>query len=641
MVDDAVRFDIKARNRSGPAFASVDRSLRSTTRNLVAMGRAGVVAFAAFGGAAVLRQVNATVQAVAAIGDTADRVNVAAEALQVYRFALEENGGSARMMDDSLQRLNRRLGLAADGAGPAAVALERLKIETRDANGEVRDVDPVFREAIARLSEIESAAEQAAIASQLFGDDSGPKLVPLINQGIAGLDRYGRQARELGIVLEDDLVAAAQVTAREFAQIIDQMTVSFQRFVVGTVEFGKTAIENMSPPEALVGADQLRAKVEDLAAVIGSLDAALALVESGPPSGRNRIRQIQDDLTAAKNEAAALDQFVSVLEHRPGLLASTIGGGAGGAGGGAGDDFSGQSQRVIESLQFQAEQLGRTAEQQRIYNELRSAAAELDSAAGSRIAELVTQIQALEAAEAARAESTLAAIAQQTEIERLYASTRTPLENYSAEVERLNGLLETGVIEMDLYQRAIEQAQEKLERAAEKSRDLSDVIAEGIGGAIRGNIKDWDDFKRAALRALGDVIAEALRLKAIQGGGGGGGGNIIGSLITAGASLLGLQHGGRFVVGGSGGPDSQFVPMMLSPKEEVTVRTPAQQRQGGGASGGSVNIVQNIDARGADPQSAANLRATANKLKDETIRAIVQSSNDGGAVAFALGRRRR
>ena len=61
------------------------------------------------------------------------------------------------------------------------------------------------------------------------------------------------------------------------------------------------------------------------------------------------------------------------------------------------------------------------------------------------------------------------------------------------------------------------------------------------------------------------------------------------------ADLLGLQHGGSFKVGGSGGRDSQLVAFKASPRERVSVETPGQQKKNG-----SGNVTY-IDARGVDP----------------------------------------
>lgn len=65
-------------------------------------------------------------------------------------------------------------------------------------------------------------------------------------------------------------------------------------------------------------------------------------------------------------------------------------------------------------------------------------------------------------------------------------------------------------------------------------------------------------------------------------------------------NFLGLQKGGEFTVGGSGGPDSQFVGFRASPGERVTV-TPAGQA---GAGGMSIVINNNAPILGVDELEA-------------------------------------
>ena len=57
------------------------------------------------------------------------------------------------------------------------------------------------------------------------------------------------------------------------------------------------------------------------------------------------------------------------------------------------------AQRVIQQLAFEEQQLGRTAEQQRLYNELKAAEVTLNTEAGRKIQALVSQIQTETAAQ--------------------------------------------------------------------------------------------------------------------------------------------------------------------------------------------------------------------------------------------------
>ena len=71
--------------------------------------------------------------------------------------------------------------------------------------------------------------------------------------------------------------------------------------------------------------------------------------------------------------------------------------------------------------------------------------------------------------------------------------------------------------------------------------------------------------------------------------------------------FVGLPHfagGGSFMVGGSGGTDSQLVAFETSPNERVTVETPGQR-----AGRRDDGDVYNIDAHDADRQGHAALQA--------------------------------
>jgi hypothetical protein len=62
------------------------------------------------------------------------------------------------------------------------------------------------------------------------------------------------------------------------------------------------------------------------------------------------------------------------------------------------------------------------------------------------------------------------------------------------------------------------------------------------------------------------------------------------SAALSGANLKGFQSGGDFMVGGSGGIDSQFVGFKATPGEKVTVETPGQQNRPGSRGGRSIVI---------------------------------------------------
>ncbi|WP_430430190.1 hypothetical protein [Oceanicaulis sp.] len=211
------RFDIHARDRSGPAWRGVENSIQRTQRAVGGLLRAagpllgigGVVS-----GAGLAMLVRESLSAAEAVQDLADRAGVSAEFLQEMRYAASQSGAETRDFDDSISRLNRRLGLfqqhLASGtgeAGPAAQAFRALGLEGRIASGELADAESVFREVVRALSDMESESRRSALASQLFGEDSGPRLASMLARGEEGISSLTARARELGLVLTDEMIA--------------------------------------------------------------------------------------------------------------------------------------------------------------------------------------------------------------------------------------------------------------------------------------------------------------------------------------------------------------------------------------------------------------------------------------------------
>jgi len=74
--------------------------------------------------------------------------------------------------------------------------------------------DEAFKLIATRLSEIEDPGKRAALAMMIFGR-GGAALLPLMNDGAAGIDALIAKAEELGIVMSaEDAAAAAELTDR-------------------------------------------------------------------------------------------------------------------------------------------------------------------------------------------------------------------------------------------------------------------------------------------------------------------------------------------------------------------------------------------------------------------------------------------
>ncbi|PWG62529.1 phage tail tape measure protein [Sediminicurvatus halobius] len=176
-------------------------SVRNAIGPLVGVAGAGMLA----------RLGQQSISAASEVGKAADTAGVGAESLQELRFALGELANvSEQQTDTALQRLNRRLGLAADGSGAAKDTFDELGIAMRDAGGRVRDTEVVLEEALRSLAEIDNNATRAAKASELFGEEMGPRIAASLSDGIRAMEDSRDRAHELNAVLGEDLVESAE-----------------------------------------------------------------------------------------------------------------------------------------------------------------------------------------------------------------------------------------------------------------------------------------------------------------------------------------------------------------------------------------------------------------------------------------------
>ncbi|MEM6848409.1 MAG: hypothetical protein AAF580_10095 [Pseudomonadota bacterium] len=218
----AARFerDVKRAERSMSRFASradrdaqrVERRFGLLNRNIAEVSKR----FIALG----------SITAIGALGrralDAADQIDklaistgISTDRIQSLRFAADQLGVGADTMTAGLERFNRRLGeFANSGGGPARAALETLGLEVQILSARFPTMDDRLDEVIKRFARVPDASRRAALAAQLFGDEVGPKMSRLLAQGVDGLADLEQQARDLGLVMEQDTISRA-VEARD------------------------------------------------------------------------------------------------------------------------------------------------------------------------------------------------------------------------------------------------------------------------------------------------------------------------------------------------------------------------------------------------------------------------------------------
>ena len=249
-----------------------------------------------------------------------------------------------------------------------------------------------------------------------------------------------------------------------------------------------------------------------------------------------------------------------------------------------------------------------------------------------------------------------------------------PSERYAIEQKKINNLLKAGAINAQEYGRALAQIKENYISTDKVLGFLvtstEDFIQTTFDGFVEG-ASAVDVFRNSISNLLKEMSQLILKLGVINplindlfktdrptlsgnsiigqilGGAGGffsglfggGGGVDTGAAAIAGtgdiATGLGFAKGGQFSVGGTGGTDSQFVPLRLSPGEDVTIRTPSEARRDSFAasrgSSGKEGKTFFVDMRGASEEAVIRLERMVRQLDASLEERAVSATTDARA----------
>jgi methyl-accepting chemotaxis protein len=199
--DLLVRLGVRADTVQVKRF---DEGLKAARRTMFAAAGAAV---------ALTTALFASTVATARQGDEAakmaERVGVSAEEMQELGSAAKVSGATIQDVETLLRAQARTAREAARGTGEMAEIYQKLAGGATDATGAQKDQLTLLLQLSDGLAGIENDGERAALAMRLF-EEGGPRLLPLLRQGSAGINALRMRARELGAVLDEETTQAAE-----------------------------------------------------------------------------------------------------------------------------------------------------------------------------------------------------------------------------------------------------------------------------------------------------------------------------------------------------------------------------------------------------------------------------------------------
>lgn len=180
----------------------VKRTMSSAALPMAAVGVAATaMAFK------VQRAVEDTLEKLDKIGKSAKNIGLTAESFQELSYAAELSGVGVDLFQKSMAKLEKASEDAIDGLKTSERAFAKMGISVE----ELRAASPeeLLNMVADGMSNLEDPTQQAAIAMQLFGT-RGLDMLEFLKNGSKGLDELRQKARDLGIVLSNELIANAE-----------------------------------------------------------------------------------------------------------------------------------------------------------------------------------------------------------------------------------------------------------------------------------------------------------------------------------------------------------------------------------------------------------------------------------------------
>jgi hypothetical protein len=129
------------------------------------------------------------------IAKLSDRLQINPEFLRGLDLAATQTGTTFSSVEKGIQKMARTVGEARSGMGEGVTAFKELGIAVEDFEG--LSVGDQFQRIADLIAGIEDPAQKIAASNRIFGR-SGQELINLLNQGSEGLEKFRKEADELG-----------------------------------------------------------------------------------------------------------------------------------------------------------------------------------------------------------------------------------------------------------------------------------------------------------------------------------------------------------------------------------------------------------------------------------------------------------
>ncbi len=277
-------------------FTGLETSLKNFGKNALSgfVTGAGSAVAAALSLTAVINGTKAALQQFGDIADQSAAAGVDPEFFQGIAYQAKLAGVEVGGVASALATFNKNSGQLEEGRGRLVTLLKDMNPELLRQIQLATTQEQRFLLVADAIAKSESAAGRAALAAAAFGDQ-GTKLVAVLANGADEIDRLNRNAKEMGIIVDRDLIGRAD----ELGDKLDIAATIVQTRL-------NVALVDLAP--LLVDAAGLAAQLAR------SLSIAYEVWSNKPTESRQFIGSLQKDLADTYDQMRPISEELARLQ---------------------------------------------------------------------------------------------------------------------------------------------------------------------------------------------------------------------------------------------------------------------------------------------------------------------------------------
>lgn len=204
---------------------------------------AGGLATAFIGVSSAFERFQRHIEDTTALDNLSQATGISVQRLQEFQNVAKIVGLEVSSLTQAATTFGARMTEAiGNPVGRTSQAMSALGISIREADGSIKSFETVLLEVAQRFPRYADGANKAAIAAAIFGEEAGPRLVPLLNRGRDGIQELQNKVRSAYRPEDVEAVRRYRQASAELGETIDRVLLPVLTAAVNAL----TAIVNVA-----------------------------------------------------------------------------------------------------------------------------------------------------------------------------------------------------------------------------------------------------------------------------------------------------------------------------------------------------------------------------------------------------------